>query len=157
MLSRRAAPQRLVSIVFRFSRQTQQLFPMAAVTPDQNSLVHTLADKAPDHSLSRTKADAIDAATTAWPPAPFVSSEDVTINLKYRPFLLDESITKSDWISQLKLARVMEMAQRDHGNTGKQLRILVLYGSLRERYNANLPCPSLQANSRGVEGLIRNY
>lgn len=52
---------------------------------------------------------------------------------KYRPFLLDDTIFKNDWVSTLELATVTEMTQRDTAINGQRLRVLVLYGSLRSR------------------------
>lgn len=52
---------------------------------------------------------------------------------RYKPFLLDERTTSSDWISELELDIAEEMAQKDLLETAQPLRILVLYGSLRKR------------------------
>lgn len=54
----------------------------------------------------------------------------------YRPFLLDEQIRASDWISELELDTAEEMARQDLLATAQPLRILVLYGSLRKRYDS---------------------
>lgn len=62
-------------------------------------------------------------------------SEDPKFRQRYRPFLLDDIIQNSDWISQLELATVTEMAEEDLKKTGQRLRVLVLYGSLRKRYD----------------------
>jgi hypothetical protein len=51
---------------------------------------------------------------------------------------MDESIMKNDWVSQLELRTVMKMAHDDLLKTGKRLRILVLYGSLRKRSYSKL-------------------
>jgi len=154
-LNRYVASQRLVLVVPRFSYQTQRLAPMAAGTSNQASCLHTLTGQASDKLSPRTELEAVNGVVTDRSPAPLVSPEDAAINLKYRPFLLDEKIMKSDWISQLELKRVMDMAQDDLKKTGKRLRILVLYGSLRERYSEILlhACP--QANFPGVEGHMR--
>lgn len=53
----------------------------------------------------------------------------------YKPFLLDEQTTASDWISELELDTAEEMARQDLLETAQPLRILVLYGSLRKRYD----------------------
>ena len=55
-------------------------------------------------------------------------------NLRYEPFLLPERIRATDWISELELDTVAEMAREDLLRTGQPLRVLVLYGSLRKRY-----------------------
>lgn len=54
----------------------------------------------------------------------------------YKPFLLDEQTTASDWISELELDTAETMARHDLHITAQPLRILVLYGSLRRRYEA---------------------
>lgn len=54
----------------------------------------------------------------------------------YKPFLLDEQTTASDWISQLELDTAETMAHHDLQTTAQPLRILILYGSLRKRYEA---------------------
>jgi arsenical resistance protein ArsH len=61
------------------------------------------------------------------------SPEEERTSQKYQPFLLDEHIISSDWISRLELTTVSEMAHNDRVTAGKPLRILVLYGSLRTR------------------------
>lgn len=62
------------------------------------------------------------------------SQDDAEARKKYRPFLLDEETSKSDWISQLELSTTLKMVQ-DHVITSGQerLRILVLHGSMRNR------------------------
>ena len=65
-----------------------------------------------------------------------ISAEDdeVDIRTNYRPFLLDAAVAEQDWVAKLELATVTEMAQRDLTKTGSRLKVLVLYGSLRQRY-----------------------
>lgn len=64
------------------------------------------------------------------------SQDDAALRSKYRPFLLDERVAKSDWISKLELDAVEDMVQADlAANNGERLRVLVLYGSLRARYH----------------------
>lgn len=62
------------------------------------------------------------------------SEDDAHVRKIYRPFLLDENITNSDWISRLDLAKATEMSHQAIQETGERLRILVLYGSQRARY-----------------------
>lgn len=60
--------------------------------------------------------------------------DDAAIRNKYRPFLLDERVATSDWISKLELDVVEDMVRADlAGKNGERLRVLVLYGSLRSR------------------------
>lgn len=64
------------------------------------------------------------------------SKDDTAICNKYRPFLLDERVATSDWISKLELDVVEDMVRADlAANNGDRLRVLVLYGSLRSRYS----------------------
>lgn len=55
------------------------------------------------------------------------------LRTKYRPFILDPVIAEDDWVAKLELATATEMAHRDLINTGERLKVLVLYGSLRQR------------------------
>ncbi len=60
--------------------------------------------------------------------------DDAEIRRKYRPFLLDEETSKSDWISQLELSTVLKMVKDQGLSSGQdRLRVLVLHGSMRNR------------------------
>jgi arsenic resistance protein ArsH len=63
--------------------------------------------------------------------------DDVEIRLKYRPFLL-ESDSSPDWINDLELTSVLDMAEKDLAATNSRLKVLVLYGSLRRRSYSKL-------------------
>lgn len=73
--------------------------------------------------------------------------DDPQVRELYRPFILDE---KMDWISDLELEGVMEMAESNMRETGERLKILVLYGSLRQRLV--LPCIQLAVLKLQVMG-----
>jgi arsenical resistance protein ArsH len=60
-------------------------------------------------------------------------SEDPEFRKRYRPFLLDDIVRNTDWISQLELATITKLAEEDIERTGERVRVLVLYGSLRKR------------------------
>ena len=62
------------------------------------------------------------------------AEDDAEIRAKYRPFLLDERVRRTDWVAKLELATATKMAETDFHETGDRLKILVLYGSLRKRY-----------------------
>lgn len=64
---------------------------------------------------------------------PASEEHEADTRAKYRPFLLDDAVAADDWVAKLELATVAEMAQRDIAATGQRLRVLVLYGSLRNR------------------------
>ncbi len=57
---------------------------------------------------------------------------------RYKPFLLDEQTTSTDWISELVLDTVADLARQDLLTTAQPLRVLVLYGSLRKRYGCTI-------------------
>jgi arsenic resistance protein ArsH len=63
------------------------------------------------------------------------SSEDVSsIQEQYRPFLLDDATTENDWIAKLELNTTLKLVDSEILKKGKdRLKVLVLYGSLRER------------------------
>ncbi|KAG9244233.1 flavoprotein-like protein [Calycina marina] len=74
-----------------------------------------------------------------WPQLAISASEDdAEIRTKYRPFLLPEDVNRSDWTSQLELEKVAALSSADLQATGKRLRVLVLYGSLRTRSYSKL-------------------
>ncbi|KAK0664609.1 flavoprotein-like protein [Cercophora samala] len=60
--------------------------------------------------------------------------DDPVVREQYRPFLLSDEISKSDWIAKLELATAAKMVDTELLAQNKdRLRILVLYGSLRTR------------------------
>lgn len=61
------------------------------------------------------------------------AEDDPEIRAKYRPFLLDPAVESTDWISQLELGTVIDIASTDLEKTGSRIKVLVLYGSLRKR------------------------
>jgi arsenic resistance protein ArsH len=72
--------------------------------------------------------------------------DDPAVRERYRPFLLDDEISSSDWVMKLELATTAKMVETEILSQGKdRLRVLVLYGSLRSRF-----VPSTTAMSREV-------
>ncbi|KAL4965967.1 flavoprotein-like protein [Aspergillus stella-maris] len=63
--------------------------------------------------------------------------DDVEIRRKYRPFLF-ESDSSPDWINDLELTSVLDVAEKDLVATNSRLKVLVLYGSLRRRSYSKL-------------------
>jgi arsenic resistance protein ArsH len=62
------------------------------------------------------------------------SQDDPEIRRNYRPFLLDDETSRSDWVSQLELSTALKMVESQTLNSGQnRLRVLVLHGSLRSR------------------------
>lgn len=61
-----------------------------------------------------------------------VEDDDTKIHQRYRPFLLPNGSESSDWVSKLELATVTKIAYEDFERTGSRLKVLVLYGSLRQ-------------------------
>ncbi|KAK5280071.1 hypothetical protein LTR43_012434 [Exophiala xenobiotica] len=66
------------------------------------------------------------------------SIDDSTLRSRYRPFLLPDRIQYDDWVSRLELATVAELAYNDFKTTGERIKVLVLYGSLRQRSYSKL-------------------
>lgn len=61
--------------------------------------------------------------------------DDAEIRSRYRPFITSPEVTSSDWIAKSELSTALKMSEADMAKTGgNRLKILVLYGSLRERY-----------------------
>lgn len=58
--------------------------------------------------------------------------DDAGIRRMYRPFIFNDEAAE-DWVSNLELATVLDMAQKNLWNTKQRLKVLVLYGSLRRR------------------------
>lgn len=68
-----------------------------------------------------------------------VAEEDVDVRQAYRPFLLDDRIMETDWISKLELSTALKLVENDMRETkGERLKVLVLYGSLRARSYSRL-------------------
>jgi arsenic resistance protein ArsH len=66
--------------------------------------------------------------------------DDPALRKQYRPFLLDDDISGSDWVAKLELATAAEMVDKEIISQGKdRLRVLVLYGSLRTRFGLPMP------------------
>jgi hypothetical protein len=62
------------------------------------------------------------------------SEDDHELRQQYRPFLLPEDIANSDWIANLELSTVIKLAYEEmQRENGGRLKVLVLYGSLRQR------------------------
>ncbi len=85
-------------------------------------------------SMRVSRRPKVDPAFVSRSLAISVSADDDEIRQKYRPFLLDPAVESSDWVSHLELATAAEMAYQDLERTNERLRVLVLYGSLRQRY-----------------------
>ncbi|KAK3372662.1 flavoprotein-like protein [Podospora didyma] len=62
------------------------------------------------------------------------SEDDAKTRELYRPFLLSNDVSESDWVSKLELSTALAMVERDIIAPKKdRLKVLVLYGSLRSR------------------------
>ena len=63
------------------------------------------------------------------------NKDDADIRARYRPFLLPDQLTAEDWVAQLELSTGLKMVQTEVLDKKlDRLRILILYGSLRNRY-----------------------
>lgn len=62
------------------------------------------------------------------------SDDEPEIRRQFRPFLLRKEIVDSDWIAQLETSTAMRIAYEEiYRLEGSRVKVLVLYGSLRER------------------------
>lgn len=77
---------------------------------------------------------AVDAAFVRQSLAIQESDDEPETRRQFRPFLLNKKIVDSDWIAHLELSTAMRMAYEEMQRpNGSRLKVLVLYGSLRER------------------------
>ncbi|KAL8899723.1 MAG: hypothetical protein Q9192_001426 [Flavoplaca navasiana] len=82
---------------------------------------------------------AVDAAFVRQSLAIQESDDDPEIRRQFRPFLLRKRIVDSDWVAHLEISTAMRMAYEEmHRPDGTRLKVLVLYGSLRERSYSKL-------------------
>ncbi|KAB8247001.1 flavo protein-like protein [Aspergillus flavus] len=65
------------------------------------------------------------------------SEDDPAVRQKYRPFILSNT-AEEDWVSDLELTTALKMAENNLKNTNQRLKVLVLYGSLRQRSYSRL-------------------
>lgn len=64
-----------------------------------------------------------------------LSDDDLAVRKRYRPFLLSDEVSETDWVAKLELATAAKMVETEIFSQGKdRLRVLVLYGSLRTRF-----------------------
>jgi len=61
------------------------------------------------------------------------ADDDAEIRTKYRPYLLDPEVEATDWVAKLELDSTIAMMQEHLGRTNERLKVLMLYGSLRQR------------------------
>ena len=84
--------------------------------------------------LRKTKEFLPDATYTGRTLAVSEDQDDTAIRTKYRPFLHSEDVAKNDWVAKLELSTALKMVESDLGSTGgDRLKVLVLYGSMRQR------------------------
>jgi hypothetical protein len=108
------------------SRQQQPQYNITESTPAQGDLNNVA-------SMRQTE-EILGSPNFAYRSLAIPAEEDeVDVRTKYRPFILDPVVAEDDWVAKLELATVAEMAQRDLNKTGSRLKVLVLYGSLRQR------------------------
>jgi arsenic resistance protein ArsH len=67
------------------------------------------------------------------------SADDAETRKSYRPFLIADKIASDDWIAKLELSTVLKMMDEElEKNGGDRLKVMVLYGSMRKRYEIAL-------------------
>ncbi|XPS81874.1 hypothetical protein M3J09_013800 [Ascochyta lentis] len=65
--------------------------------------------------------------------------DEVPTRKTYRPFLLDDAHSDRDWVARLELSTTLKMVDLQVLRTGgERLKVLVLYGSMRERSYSRL-------------------
>lgn len=99
-----------------------------------NGVTTTNGDLNNTSSARASKRPKIDPAFAFRSLAIPITTDDDEVRQRYRPFLLDPAVEASDWVSRLELATAAKMAAQDIERTGERLRVLVLFGSLRQRY-----------------------
>jgi arsenic resistance protein ArsH len=63
------------------------------------------------------------------------SEDDAKIRSTYRGFLLDDKDASEDWVAALELSTILKMVDTQVlQRGGDRLKILVLHGSMRQRY-----------------------
>jgi arsenic resistance protein ArsH len=63
-----------------------------------------------------------------------LAQDEPLVRSSYRPFLQEHDPPSQDWVSQLELSTALEMVNRQVLQAkGARLRVLVLYGSMRQR------------------------
>ena len=66
-------------------------------------------------------------------------NDDPEVRKQYRPFLLSDEISASDWVAGLELSTALKMVESEILSQEKErLKVLVLYGSLRTRSYSKL-------------------
>ena len=99
-----------------------------------NGVTTTNGDLNNTSSARASKRPKIDPAFAFLSLAISITADDDEVRQRYRPFLLGPAVEASDWVSRLELATAVKMAAQDIERTGERLRVLVLFGSLRQRY-----------------------
>jgi len=76
---------------------------------------------------------------TKHPSLAILESEDnATIRQRYRPFIIEDDAAE-DWVTNLELTTAMDMAAQElHKSSNNRIKVLVLYGSLRQRSYSRL-------------------
>merc|ERR1711981_86936 len=65
--------------------------------------------------------------------------DDPKVRRIYRPFLLDSDVARRDWIAELELSTALKLVEQGlHESNNDRLKVLVLYGSLRQRSYSRL-------------------
>lgn len=129
----------------RYRAQAPTLYPMSSIIfpsalskTSQERATTVLATSNGDlNNVSAIRPVAeigIDAAFVCRSLAIQQSEDNDEIRDQYRPFLLPQETVESDWIANLEISTAMKMAYEEmHRVDGGRLKVLVLYGSLRER------------------------
>ncbi|KAF5851031.1 hypothetical protein GGP41_010733 [Bipolaris sorokiniana] len=117
----------------RLSTRRAQQFSCSAITTAMNSDLNNTA-------AERTRAEiAVDPQYRHSSFAIPAHEDDASIRQAYRPFLLDAQHADNDWIARLELSTALKVVDEQvMKNGGDRIKVLVLYGSMRERSYSRL-------------------
>lgn len=139
----------LRELIFRFlfRHLMQHLAKLVRISPSR-LIIHSVllsGYTSSFSSLSRPMSTALASTLPLARPstvARLSALEAPEIESRYRPYLTLKDEQEADWISQLELDTVTEMAS----SFPRKVKLLILYGSLRERY--------VNSNSYGIMSKI---
>ena len=125
--------------VYRTSVSDRQKFCL--YQPASRMMNTTMNGDLNNTAAARTVVDvAVDPSYRNTSFAISASEDDALVREKYRPFLLGNDHSESDWIAQLELSTALKMVDSQIlNNGGERLKVLVLYGSMRQRYATQFP------------------
>jgi arsenic resistance protein ArsH len=138
------------SVVATFARRQDRTLSALSRTclsrPTSGQAIATMSTRTTIHgdlnnseAMRRSEPIVVDPSWAGRSLAIPADQDDATVRARYRPFLLPEAIASNDWVAKLELSTATKMAAEDLARTGgDRLKVLVLYGSQRERSYSRL-------------------